>query len=58
MRDKVKQGTEKFPDKRGYAIGKLQKFLKLSNLTKKFRNNCRGLTEERTQRYLWCFCME
>jgi len=40
MKDKVINGTEKYPKKRGYAIGKLQKFLKLSNLTKKFRNNC------------------
>lgn len=40
MKDKVIKGTEKYPSKRGYAIGKLQKFLKLSNLTKKFKANC------------------
>lgn len=42
MRNKVINGTEKYPSKRGYAIGKLQKFLKLSNLTDKFRNNCKA----------------
>ena len=41
MKDKVINGTEKYPSKRGYAIGKLQKFLKISNLTDKFRNNCK-----------------
>ena len=42
MKDKVKEGTEKYPSKRGYAIGKLQKFLRLSNLTDKFRDNCKA----------------
>lgn len=42
MKNKVYYGTEKYPEKRGYAIGKLQKFLKLSNLTDKFRNNCKA----------------
>ena len=49
MKDKVKNGTEKYPDKRGYAIGKLQKFLKLSNLTKKFKNNCKRESSRKGQ---------
>ncbi len=58
MKNKVYFGTEKYPSKRGYAIGKLQKFLKLSNLTKKFKANCikensrRGQTEL-DQAFLW-----
>ncbi|NOQ31144.1 MAG: hypothetical protein GQ570_08490 [Helicobacteraceae bacterium] len=39
--NKVITKTEKHPKKRGYAIGKLQKFLKEANLTKRFRENCR-----------------
>lgn len=31
---------EKYPEKRGYALGKLQKFLAKANLTKRFRKNC------------------
>lgn len=32
---------EKYPNKRGYAVGKLQKFLAKYNLTKVFRDECK-----------------
>lgn len=31
--------NDKYPNKRGYAIGKLQKFLAEANLTDRFREN-------------------
>ena len=31
---------EKYPNKRGYAVGKLQKFLKKYDLTKDFKYEC------------------
>lgn len=49
MKDKVNNRTEKYPLKRGYAIGKLQKFLKLSNLTDKFRDNCKAQEQPKGQ---------
>lgn len=54
MKNKVILGTEKYPSKRGYAIGKLQKFLKLSNLTKKFKANCIKENSRKGQTELDC----
>lgn len=31
--------NDKYPEKRGYAYGKLQAYLKEANLTKRFRDN-------------------
>ena len=54
MKNRVYFGTEEHPKKRGYAIGKLQKFLKLSNLTKKFKANCIKENSRKGQTELGC----